>query len=734
MESVEKLLKDYFAYLEIEKNRSPKTRENYEHYLKKFVEFGKIKFPKDITEAVVRDFRLALARPSFGDRNLGGLARKNLKKITQSYYIIALRNFLKFLSKRGVEALSAEKIELPKIPERQIEVLEYDDLARLLQAPKSDSLRDLRDKAILELFFSTGLRLSELCNLKRYIDLERGELSVSGKGGKVRVVFLSPSAKTAIKKYLAKRGDADEALFISVDKSGKAMGKITPRSVQRMVERRAKEAGIPKKIHVHQLRHCLHPDTFIFLPHRIASAKELYMIKTRVASFDFSRLRFSRSEIVGKEKHHAEKLLSIWADGYEISCSPNHRLFTIGASGIEEVFAKDLKTGDWIAGVKKVRIDGHQRKHREFLNTKMWRYLGYVIGDGTVSERRRGIIITDKNQSRIDYYRQLLASLGYKTTTISRKGSVSYNLCLYSKKLVSFLRRIGFTTIKHDKRLPYLIFEASKAEIREFLAGFYDAEGNEGKGGIRMFSSSKKLLKEIQMLFLILGIDTRLYERRRLVKLPQGKIIKNIIYILQILRRPDQLRFQKMIPTLKIVKSSVRENALSDKLPVRPLLKKIYFGLGEQGWNMLGKWLQADQRINIYHYVGSTTKIVPSKETVKKIIKALKELPYQSPELETLEKLTIDENVKWLRIKKITEEAYGGPVYDFTVLPHQTLITDGIISHNSFATDLLINGADLRSVQSLLGHANISTTQIYTHLTNKELREIHKAFHGKRRG
>lgn len=247
---IQKLLKDYLAYLEIEKNRSTKTRENYEHYLNEFLEFAKIRAPKDITEAAVRDFRLALAR-------------RNLKKITQSYYVIALRNFLKYLSKRDIGALSAEKIELPKIPERQIEVLEYDDLSRLLQAPKGANLRDLRDKAILELFFSTGLRLSELCNLKRYIDFERGELSVQGKGGKIRVVFLSPGAKDAIKKYLAKRGDADEALFISVDKSGNAIGKITPRSVQRMVDRRAKEAGIPKKIHAHQLRHSFATDLLI---------------------------------------------------------------------------------------------------------------------------------------------------------------------------------------------------------------------------------------------------------------------------------------------------------------------------------------------------------------------------------------------------------------------------------------------------------------------------------------
>ncbi len=276
MNNIETLLTDYLNHLEIEKNRSPKTRENYERYLREFLRLGKITSPRDITEDAVRNFRLALARRSSGEggrlrpaggtrRPRGGAREKNkpLKKITQSYYIIALRNFLKYLAKRDIPALSAEKIELPKIPERQIEVLEYADLERLLAAPKGTSLRDLRDRAILELFFSTGLRLAELCALKRHIDLERGELSVIGKGGKIRVVFLSAGARDTIKKYLGKRTDAEEALFISIDKSGKPMGNITPRSVQRMVERRAREAGIPKKIHAHLLRHSFATDLLI---------------------------------------------------------------------------------------------------------------------------------------------------------------------------------------------------------------------------------------------------------------------------------------------------------------------------------------------------------------------------------------------------------------------------------------------------------------------------------------
>lgn len=246
MAGVEKYLKDYFTYLEVEKNRSPKTRENYERYLKEFLKFSKVSETDEITEEAVRDFRVYLNR-------------KNIKKITQSYYVIAIRNFLKFLAKRDVKALAAEKIELPKIPERQIEILEYADLERLLQTKGAD-LRALRDKAILEVFFSTGLRLAELCALDRYVDLGRGELSVRGKGNKLRVVFLSPGAKLAIKNYLDKRGDAEQALFVSLTKKGEVIGRVTPRSVERMVTTRAKEAGIHKPIHPHEIRHSFATD------------------------------------------------------------------------------------------------------------------------------------------------------------------------------------------------------------------------------------------------------------------------------------------------------------------------------------------------------------------------------------------------------------------------------------------------------------------------------------------
>ncbi|MBM3256934.1 MAG: hypothetical protein FJY98_01225 [Candidatus Liptonbacteria bacterium] len=247
MTEIEKLLQDYLNYLEIEKNRSPKTRESYERHLREFFKFATPKTPRDLTETKIREFRLTLAR-------------RDIKKITQSYYVIAIRNFLKYLIKRDYEVTAPEKIELPKPQARQIEVLDYKELERLLDAPKSTSLRSLRDRAILETLFSTGLRLSELCSLDRTIDLERGETTVRGKGDKLRVVFFSEQGRKAIKNYLEKRGDVDPALFISLTRTGNPLGRITPRAVERMVAQRAIEAGIPKRIHPHQIRHSFATD------------------------------------------------------------------------------------------------------------------------------------------------------------------------------------------------------------------------------------------------------------------------------------------------------------------------------------------------------------------------------------------------------------------------------------------------------------------------------------------
>ena len=257
MADIKNLFQNYLDYLEIEKNRSLKTRENYERYLKVFFKFGGIKNEKDINVDKIKNFRLYLAR-------MKNKKEEYLKKTTQAYYIIALRNFLKNLIKNDYNVLSPDKIELPKIPERQIKTIEYKDMERLLNAPQGNDLKSLRDKAILEMLFSTGLRVSELCSLDRRIDINRGEITVRGKGGKIRVVFLSDRAKKALKNYLDKRGDVEEALFISLNKnSSKIIGRILPRTAQRLVDFYSRKAGIFEKISPHQLRHQFATDLLI---------------------------------------------------------------------------------------------------------------------------------------------------------------------------------------------------------------------------------------------------------------------------------------------------------------------------------------------------------------------------------------------------------------------------------------------------------------------------------------
>lgn len=252
---IEKLHKEFLEYLEIERGRSLKTIDNYGRYLKRFLDFSKIRSPDEIDDELVRKYRLYLNR-------------ENLKRKTQNFYLIALRVFLKYLAKRGIEAMPSERIELAKVPERELDLISGDELERLLASPKGDDLKNLRDKAILELLFSTGLRVSELCSLDRDdVDLKKVEFSIRGKGDKIRLVFVSDTAKNALKKYLDKRQDIEEALFVSLrtdlkkkPEVGPRENRLTPRSVERIVHFYAVKAGISKKTTPHILRHCFATD------------------------------------------------------------------------------------------------------------------------------------------------------------------------------------------------------------------------------------------------------------------------------------------------------------------------------------------------------------------------------------------------------------------------------------------------------------------------------------------
>jgi site-specific recombinase XerD len=270
MNNLDDLIQDFLEYCEIEKGHSELTIRNYEHYLRRFLEFMQNKksrsvTPKTITQDKIRAYRLYLNR-------LEGVSGEQMKKITQNYHLIAVRAFLKYLSKRDIEALAPEKIELADAQRKQIGFLEPRELEDLLNAPSSFEKKPevaARDTAILEALFSTGLRVSELCNLDRdQINLKRGEFSVRGKGGKDRVVFISSSSSSAISRWILIRNDSAKPLFIHFggtkdDEDEGEFMRLTPRSVQRLISKYAKLAGITKKVTPHIMRHSFATDLLI---------------------------------------------------------------------------------------------------------------------------------------------------------------------------------------------------------------------------------------------------------------------------------------------------------------------------------------------------------------------------------------------------------------------------------------------------------------------------------------
>ena len=262
-QDLEQLKRQFLEYVEIERGRALKTVENYNHYLSVFLEQTKAKKPSDINDNMIREFRLWLNRRVTGNNRKTG---ETMSKKTQNYYLIAIRAFLKYLARQEVKSMPSERIELAKTPERSLDLITDAELKRLLDAPKNDTVDGLRDKAILELLFSTGLRVSELCSLTRDIDLSTDELSIIGKGRKVRVVFISDYAKKVLKEYLAKRKDVDDALFVQISKNGKSMEKrgkslgLTRRSIERIVKICAVKAGISKRVTPHTMRHLFATD------------------------------------------------------------------------------------------------------------------------------------------------------------------------------------------------------------------------------------------------------------------------------------------------------------------------------------------------------------------------------------------------------------------------------------------------------------------------------------------
>lgn len=253
------LLADYLEHLEVEGGRSSHTAENYALYINRFIEFtGDITVDK-ITSELVRKYRLWLNR--YRNNNDDELAA-----ITQSYHLIALRGFLVYLSKRDIHSLSPEKIELPKVNRKQVTFLHFDEVEQMFENIDTSDETGLRDRAIIELLFSSGLRVSELVNLNRdHVNIKRREFMVRGKGRKDRPVFISENAANHIQEYLESRRDNLQPLFISYSRNSSPdmsgdYRRLTSRSIQRIINKYAKLAGITKHVTPHTMRHSFATD------------------------------------------------------------------------------------------------------------------------------------------------------------------------------------------------------------------------------------------------------------------------------------------------------------------------------------------------------------------------------------------------------------------------------------------------------------------------------------------
>lgn len=254
---------DFLEYLELERNTSQLTIKNYDHYLKRFLEFTSDIDPKDIDLNLIRKYRLYLAR--WTDPK----TKKPLKRVTQNYFMIALRAFLRYLARQDIQTLSPEKVELGEQDPRPLKILDETHLKQLLDAPDVTKKDGIRDRAILETLFSTGLRVSELASLNcDTINLQRREFGIVGKGGKERIVFVSDSAADWLDRYLKARKDTFKPLFIRFQgkkdptNNGESM-RLTPRSIERIVEKYVKKLGLPVKATPHTLRHSFATDLLL---------------------------------------------------------------------------------------------------------------------------------------------------------------------------------------------------------------------------------------------------------------------------------------------------------------------------------------------------------------------------------------------------------------------------------------------------------------------------------------
>lgn len=290
-EDLPRKINQFLDYLQIEKGSSPLTRRNYRHYLTRFNNWMDQTKSEEITPRLISDYRLFLS--NYTDSKGHGLTKR-----TQSYHMIGMRSFLKWLIKNDYQVMAPEKIDLPKVEDRQVKFLNGEQMDRLLNAPSLSSIQGKRDKAILEVLFSTGLRVSELVKLDRdKIDLVRREFGIIGKGGRARVVFLSARAADWVKIYLNARKDNYKPLFVrhrgivDITIADEKM-RLTVRSVQRLVKKYVHKIKLPIEATPHVLRHSFATDLLVagadmrsvqeMLGHKNISTTQIYTHVTNI--------------------------------------------------------------------------------------------------------------------------------------------------------------------------------------------------------------------------------------------------------------------------------------------------------------------------------------------------------------------------------------------------------------------------------------------------------------------
>ncbi len=638
-----------------------------------------------------------------------GLSRSTLNVYT--YDVLSYFELMMFdLDEKKLKLL---KKRLPPQNVGEVDFLTDEEVAKLITNTPSPI-----NKLIYSFCFAYARRLGEVLALTwKDIDLENNKVTftiLKKKREEKATYELESWIKEMIIKYKDVLGK--EKLF-----------ERTERAVEIAFKKDCERAGIQpqgRKLRPHILRHCLHPNTRILIPEGILPAKLLYFRHSPVNSIDLSTLEVREDEVVRKSFHIADRLVSLWAGGRELVCTPEHRVFRLRNGNIEEVEVRDLRIGDYIAGISKVAVSATKK----VLDDKIWRVLGYYVGDGSIESNGNAVVFHEKDEKIMLYYKRLLAELGFKPIVHREKGRNSFRLAVYSVALAELVRSLGLSVPSKERRVPLELFHASDGEVAEFISGFYDAEGvNSPRGSFpRMFSVSKDLLKDVQLLLLRFGITSQLEPRWRKVKLPQGREFKGIIYTLCISSSVEGEKFRSTFKTIKELKIKPGRKGIYryDVIPVGDVIRRIY-----ERRKKLGKKL-AIGKLSLSKYL----RAHPSRETLEKLLEILKD----EPEYEFLKKLC-SSVVMWLKVKKIEWSKAGhGKVlkgftrfltYDFEVDKYQTLITDGIISHNSRLTSLRNRGIPLDLVSKYVArHSRFDTTvQFYRGITEEEKISIPKA-------